>query len=209
MAKTRIKTAAITVPVPQNDAQAEQMIARLGALELDWNAAKAFHKGQIDACAREVADLKEAFAPREAAFNAEWEAIRDGLNVYATANRHRLTNGGRTKTVQFATGKVFWKEGSPSIDWGKLKNAEVVERVQARLAELVTAIADETKRSLKSALRNEQLIVAGFIEASFKPSKTAMGNSPDIAVTIPGITFVQPGEAFSVEPLATQISEVA
>lgn len=207
--KTKPKVPAARVVIPQNDAEAEQFIARYGALELDFEAAKAKHVEIIAEHGRKIAELNEAFSTVEARHKAECAALHEGLCTFASANRDRLTSGGRTKTVQFATGKFYWKQNPSSIAWGKLKNGEVVDRIEARLAEITMAIRAQATRKIKEALSAELRIVESFIQLAKKPSKEAMGDSPEVATKIPGIVLVAPEEGFFVEPLASQIREVA
>jgi phage host-nuclease inhibitor protein Gam len=104
----RIKAPAETVVAPQTRAEAEQMLARLGALQRDL--------ALIESAASEAVAVRKATAEEEAKPIAqEAEALRRGLQLWAEANRPSLTDGGRTKTVTLATGEIAWRLRPPSV----------------------------------------------------------------------------------------------
>jgi phage host-nuclease inhibitor protein Gam len=104
----RIKAPAETVAAPQTRAEAERMLARLGALqreialiEMSASEAIAAHKSLAEEAAKPLAE--------------EAERLRRGLQLWAEANRAALTEGGRTKTVRLATGEIAWRQRPPSV----------------------------------------------------------------------------------------------
>lgn len=84
MPRAKTKAAGTNLPVPQNDAEAEQLIARLGVLQREDAAAQAVHDAQ-------VAALEERRGIAVKVFQEVQGVIVDALNVWATANRERLT----------------------------------------------------------------------------------------------------------------------
>ncbi len=202
MAKAKTKAAGTNLPVPQNDGEAEQLIARLGALQRDNEKAKADHDAQ-------VAALEEKRGIAKKVFEEVQGVIVDALNLWATANRERLTNGGRTKTVQLPTGTILWRAGIPSVTHRGLKAEEVLDNIDRRISDLTNSIADMRPSRERDVLRDERAVLQGFMRTTVKLNKEAMQENRALAEKVPGITFSNPGESFAVEPLASQIREVA
>lgn len=105
---SKIKAPPLSVPVPQNDTEANAAIARLGAIarELDeretiMNAALAGIKERAEAGAE---PLKREQAARTAA-----------LQSYCGAHRDRLTQEGKVKSYDFPAGKVLWRARPPKV----------------------------------------------------------------------------------------------
>lgn len=205
MAKAKTKAAGTNLPVPQNDEQAEQLVARLGALQRDDAAAKAAH----DAL---VAALEEKRGIAVKVFQEVQGVIVDALNVWATANRDRLTHGGRAKTVRLPTGSILWRDGKYSVKHRGLKNEDVVQAVFDRIEALeadITTAKRERRRKDAVALLAQVEALQGFLRHKVEPNKDAMLAAREIAETIRGVTVTRAGEEFVVEPLASQIGEAA
>lgn len=203
MARAKTKAAGTNLPVPQSDAEAEQLIARLGVLQREDAAAEAIHDGQ-------VAALEEKRGIAVKVFQECQGVIVDALNVWATANRERLTQGGKIKTVQLPTGTVLWREGRYAVKHRGMKNDDVVAAIQARLFEVRLALRMAARdREVRAALVNERNALEGFLRQKVEPNKDAMLANRDLAETIEGVTVPRGPEEFAVEPLASQIREVA
>ncbi|UIY44113.1 host-nuclease inhibitor Gam family protein [Methylobacterium radiotolerans] len=203
MPRVKTKAAGSNLPVPQSDAEAEQLIARLGVLQRDHAAAEVVHDGQ-------VAALEEKHGAAVKAFQEAQGVIVDALSIWATANRERLTQGGKTKTVQLPTGAVLWREGRYAVKHRGMKNEDVVAAIEARLAEVRSALRIGGKdRGLRMALIDTRDVLVGFLRRKVEPNKDAMLAARDVAETIEGVTVPRGPEEFAVEPLASQIREVA
>lgn len=205
MARAKTKAAGTNLPVPQSDAEAEQLIARLGALQRDHATAEAAHDAQ-------VAALEEKFGVTVKAFQEVQGVFVDALNVWATANRERLTQGGKTKTVQMPTGTLLWREGRYAVKHRGMKNEDVVKAIQDRLGELgdqYVAAKGERRKEAADALLHAAGVLKGFLRHRTEPNKEAMLAAREMAETVPGITVPRGPEEFVVEPLASQIREVA
>ncbi|MCJ2050871.1 host-nuclease inhibitor Gam family protein [Methylobacterium sp. J-070] len=201
MAKAKTKAAGTNLPVPQSDAEAEQLVARLGALQRDHAAERAHHDAQ-------VAALEAAFGLRAKVFAEVQGVIVDALNVWATAHRERLTQGGRTKTVQLPTGTLLWREGRYAVRHRGLRNEDVVAAIRARVAAATDRFAEAMRRRRAAeiaALREEIAALEGFLRTRVEPNKEAMLAARELAGTIPGVTVPRGPEEFVVEPLASQI----
>lgn len=120
MREKRMKRPAETAPVPQSRAEAEAMLARLGAVQREQKV--------IAVALDEVTAQQKARAENEARPLAEEaERLTRGLQMWAEANRLSLTEGGRTKTVRLATGEIAWRARPPSV---KITNQPgVIERL--------------------------------------------------------------------------------
>lgn len=201
----RAKTKAPNLRVPQNDAEAEQMIAQLGASQRDQAMAKARHSAVI-------ARLEEDHGKATKEFKETQTALIEGISAWATAHRDRLTNGGRTKSVQLPTGEISWKFGVPSVVHRPLTQDDVVARILAR-RDAVYAEAQQYKRERRHEAHEKTMaefrMLGLFVRTKFTLDKEAMHANRPLAETIEGVSFTKPGETFAVEPLASQIAEVA
>lgn len=205
MAKAKTKAPATNLPVPQSDAEAEMMIAQLGVLQRDQAALQAKHDGI-------VAELEAAHGAAVRQFQERQTVMLDGLAIWASANKDRLTNGGRTKTVQLATGSILWREGRFAVKHPKMKVEAVIEAVRERIrvAQLDASRAADERRP---ADRRAAIVLINALECFLRKKveldKSAMLIARDVAETIPGVSIERGPEEFAVEPLASQIREVA
>lgn len=205
MARAKTKAAGTNLPVPQSDAEAEQLIARLGALQRDDADAKAAHDGQ-------VAALEEKRGAAVKAFQEAQGVILDALSIWATANRERLTQGGKTKTVQLPTGTVLWREGRYAVKHRGLKIENVIDLIRDRIAALEEEAARARRdKNLREGgrLAAEAVSLRAFLRFKTELNKEAMLTARDVARSIPGVKVDRGPEEFAVEPLASQIREVA
>ena len=201
----KAKTRAANLRVPQTDGEAEQMVARIGVLHRQEAAARAEHDGTI-------ALIEERFASAEKARCAEADTLIEALKIWAEANRDRLTQGGRTKTVQLATGEISWKFGTPSVSHRGLKVDDVIGRVRGMMERLY-AEAQQAERErhhgAEAACMARYRALGLFLRTKTNLDKEAMHANRTLAEQIEGVSFTSPGESFHVEPLASQIREVA
>lgn len=108
MAKTRIKSAAILVDVPQSRDAAAAAIAAIGIanrelarIETDMNDA--------------LAEIKEAYERDAEPFRLAIAERTEGVRIYAEANRAALTNNYKVKTVDLTSGQLVWRMNPPSV----------------------------------------------------------------------------------------------
>ena len=205
MAKAKTAIPKPKVPVPQDDAQAEQLIAQLGALQRDQVEAQARHDAQ-------VAALETPHGEFLAGTKRDQTAIVEALSTWAAAHRDRLTGNGKTKTVQLASGSILWREGRYAVKHKGLKIEDVVIAIQHQIQALEVKISEaRRKRRFKDVppLVAGVIALEGFLRTKVEPNKEAMLAAREIAETIPGVTVPRGDEEFAVEPLASQISEAA
>lgn len=167
---TRTKRKAETVAAARDQAEAERFIARIGELHRGMRLNQA-------ALAETIAKAKEAAASAAAELEAEADQLVRGLQIWAEANRHALTDGGKRKTVALAGGTIAWRLAPPAVS---IKGAEKV------LQYLVENGLEE------------------FLRRKVEIDKAAMLGLPDQAAGIPGVTIGSKGEEFIVEPAGAQ-----
>lgn len=106
--KTRIKSTAAVVDVPQNREMAAAAIAAIGSHSRDLARINA---DMNDA----IAEIKERFERLAEPHRLQIEGLTSGLQMYAEANRAALTNNYKVKTVAMTTGEMLWRTTPPSV----------------------------------------------------------------------------------------------
>ncbi|MCW9036234.1 MAG: host-nuclease inhibitor Gam family protein [Rhodospirillales bacterium] len=99
---TRTKKKAISVEVPQTDAEAQKFIAKIGQLQRARKVIETTLNDQIATLQNEADQKARPLA----------EEINDrlkGLQTYGEANRKRLTQGGKVKFHRFTSGEISWR----------------------------------------------------------------------------------------------------
>lgn len=173
MAK-KVKAPATPVNVPQSRDEASTFIAAIGAHQRT--------RQRIEAL------MNDRFAAIKAEFEAQAKIHADaiarltqGLEVWAAANRAALTDNGKTKTAELATGELRWRMTPPAVS----------------LRNVVAIIAALKKKRLKR-----------FIRVKEEVDKEAIRKEPEAVKAIAGITIDQ-HEEFVVVPFETKLEEVA
>ena len=108
MKKTRVKSSAAPMFVPQSKEQVADAIREIGErnrellrIEADMND--------------EIAKIKEAYERDAEPHRDRLKALNAGAQIWCEANRDALTNAGKVKTALFATGEVAWRTRPPSV----------------------------------------------------------------------------------------------
>jgi phage host-nuclease inhibitor protein Gam len=161
------KRAAETANPPKNRDEAESYLARIGEIQRDAALNKAV---LAEAIARVTAEMEEASAK----LTEEHDRLFRGLQLWAEANRHALTDGGKTKTVRLGNGTIAWRLAPPSV---RIKAPEMA------LAFLIENQRDE------------------FLRRKIEINREAMLANPDLASETPGVMIRSAGEAFVVETI--------
>ena len=123
-----------------------------------------------DMVAKVKAEAEKAAQP----LREELTRAHDAVHAWAEVNRSELTRGGKVKTVDVATGRLTWRNRPPSVRLRK------VDDVLAYL------------------LANPGL--DRFVRTKHEVNKEALGDEPDAARAIPGVSISSGGEDFAVEP---------
>lgn len=174
MSKARNKTAAIAVPVPDDDDGCDDFIRLIG----DAQAARDKLQADLDT---EVRAVKARYEALQKPHVAEIESLSQGVHIYCTAHRKRLTGDGKTKTFTFGAGAISWRMRPARV------NLRGVEKVLAFL------MADRK--------------LARFLRVKTEIDKEALLKEPEAAAAIPGVSIGQ-GEDFVIKPLETKLEEV-
>lgn len=105
--KTRIKSAAAASSVPQTREQAAQAVAEIGAANRDLSRITADMND-------ELAQVKERYEQQAEPLRLKINALTQGVQTWAEANRDALTQHGKTKTAALTTGEIAWRLRPPS-----------------------------------------------------------------------------------------------
>ena len=128
-----------------------------------------------------IAKLKEIFEKRVSGIRRSLISPFEGLFVYAQASRKGLTNGGKTKTVTFLNGKMFWKMSKESVEF-TLPEKKVIENLEANGLDELIGVTKFVKKD--ELLKNEEL------------RKKALATA--------GISIRSPQEMFYIAPSSTE-----
>ncbi|MFO1418362.1 MAG: host-nuclease inhibitor Gam family protein [Methylotetracoccus sp.] len=115
MAKTRIKSAAADISVPQTRDDVSAAIARIGIAQRERERIQA---DMNDALAK----LKEMHEAQAAPFKDEIEMLSKGVQLWCEAHRGELTHDGKRKFHHFAAGEVKWRMRPPSVGLRAMDN---------------------------------------------------------------------------------------
>jgi phage host-nuclease inhibitor protein Gam len=164
MHRTRKPAAA----VPQEFAVADRAVAELGRtrreiarLETEMNEGLALLKAGYERQA-------EPLLAREAVLLA-------GIEAYCAANRDRLTNGGKVKTIPFTSGSAKWRMRPPGV---------TIRAIEATIARL------------------KEAGLTRFLRVKEEINREAILADPAAVAGIATIAVGSAGEDFIVEPLA-------
>lgn len=153
--KTRIKkNAMIAVPQSRDDCAAD--INTIGRLSREITVTQAAMNDEISA----ITDRYTAvFTPLQ----EEVKSLTAGVQSWCEANRDDLTMGGKSKTGQFVTGTVQWRQKPPSVA------VRGVEAVIETLKQFGLVRFVRVKEELnKEAILNEPAVVSGIAGLSIK-----------------------------------------
>lgn len=121
--KTRIKSPAVALQVPQSREQAADYIRQIGDLQRNLTRLQADMNDDL-------ASRREAWEGQAQPLAEQIEARKTGLQTWCEANRDSLTQGGKTKTAAFTTGEIQWRMRPPSA---RITGAEAVMDVLRKL----------------------------------------------------------------------------
>ena len=172
-ASTKTKVKSVTVPVPQTDSEAAKMVGHVGELQHELL--------RLDTDLNEaIAVVKAERVERIARIKDSIRVTGEGLVIWATANRARLTQDGRSKSIAMLEGTISWRMTPPAVSLRGV--SEIVRR-----------------------LRDAKL--TRFLRTKEEPDKQAMLREPEVAGAIDGISISQ-REEFSIKPSRTNLEMV-
>ena len=170
---TRTKVAAVEHWVPQSRDEVNEAIAKLGRLQRD--------RVRIETVMNdEIATVKAKHDAEAKPLGDEIAELTKGLHLWCEANRASITQDGKVKFHEFATGVVKWRMRPPSI---AIRGADAVLSTLKKLG------------------------LSRFIRTKEEVDKEAMLKEPEIAKQVGGVTISQK-EDFVVVPHESQIEAV-
>lgn len=153
--KTRIKQSAM-IAVPQSHDDCAADINSIGRLSREITVAQA-------AMNDEIAGITDRYTAVFTPLQEEVKSLTAGVQSYCEANRDELTLNGKTKSGQFVTGTVMWRQKPPSVA------VRGVEAVIEALKQFGLARFVRTKEELnKEAILNEPTAISGIAGLSIK-----------------------------------------
>ena len=168
-AKKLKKTAAARVPQNRDDVAAD--IKRIGDLQRQQQE---LVRVMNDA----LANITHEAQPRIDELGAQIDALQTGVQTWCEANRDELTHGGKTKTADFITGTVSWRQRPPSVS---VRGVEVVLETLRRMG------------------------LARFIRTKEEVNKEAVLNEPDAVRGVAGLTVKTGIEDFAIAPFEVDV----
>ena len=125
----------------------------------------------------EIAVITAKYQPEIDAHEERLDSLQKGVQTYCEANRDKLTHGGKTKTVNFITGNVSWRQRPPKCTIRGEENViEMLKKFQ----------------------------LSRFIRQKEEINKEAILSEPGAVSGISGISVVTGVEDFAIEPFEQQ-----
>lgn len=149
MKKTRIKSQAAPVFVPQTRDQVAEAIREIGSRQRELARLTADMND-------ELARVKEQWEALAEPHKKRVETLTQGVQIWCEANRDALTQGGKVKTAVFTTGEVAWRLRPPSVG---VRGAEAVLDALRRLG--LSRFIRTKEEVNKEAILNEPAAVQG------------------------------------------------
>ena len=173
--KSKIRGA--NLPMPQNSGEAADAIREIGELQRGVARIEADMND-------EIARAKAQGESMASGLTGAITGLTEGLRIFCEANRAKLTDGGKTKSHEFGTGKIEWRLRPPAVRLKPgMKTEDIIAWCEARPR------GDYT----------------GFVRIKKELNKEAILASPLKAAAVPGIALSSAGEDFSVTPFEAQI----
>ena len=165
MAKTRLKKETFSVRYQARE-EVEIAIKDIGDLQRELQR-------KMTAQNDEIAAITERYAPELQAIKEQLESMQDAVQAWCESHRDELTRHGKTKTANFNTGDVQWRQRPPSVN----------------------------ARGIPTILENlKKLGLIQFIRTKEELNKEAILNEPELAKTVAGISIKTCCEDFVITP---------
>lgn len=169
----KVKAQATPVKVPQSREEAAEFIRMIGIAQRE--------RQRVEARLNDDVEALKAQAERVAKHLALMiESLAQGLEIWAAANRDALTEGGKRKTAELATGELRWRMTPPAV---AIKSAKAV------ISALMTHGLDR------------------FLRRKIEVDKEAILKEPEAVAGIAGLAISQ-REEFVIVPNETKLEEV-
>lgn len=163
------------IPVPQSDAECRSAIREIGELKRRGLRLKADLDDQ-------VGKLQEQFGASVAPIDARVAELEKGVEMFAEANRQRLTRDGKVKFHKFETGLISWRT----------RPAKVTIRGKETVIEALKSLGLRRFLRVKEDVNKEAML--------------ANDKERAIAAAVDGVSIGSEGEDFEIEPFETETS---
>jgi len=163
--KTRIKQVAL-VAVPQSKEDCAADINEIGRLYREIAV-------QTAAMNDEIAEVTDRYTSAFTPLQDKIKLLQSGVQSWCEAYRDELTNGGKSKSGQFVTGTVQWRQKPPSV---------VVRGVDAVIEAL------------------NRLGLGRFVRVKEELNKEAILNEPEAVKGVAGLSIKSGVEDFVIQP---------
>lgn len=156
MSKTRLKQPAIAHAVPFDKDDCAKYINQIGTVSRELIVLQA-------AMNDEIAKITDGYTGRFTPLQENLKNLQVAVQTWCEANRDELTQAGKSKSANFDTGTVQWRQRPPSVA------VRGVDAVIDTLNRLGLGRFVRTKEELnKDAILNEPAAVAGVAGLSIK-----------------------------------------
>lgn len=105
---TRLKTKAISHPVPATKEDAARDIAEIGFVSRE-------HTRLTTEMNDQIAAITNGYTARLDSLRDQLAVLQAGVHTWCEANRDALTSNGKAKTANLVTGEVQWRQRPPSV----------------------------------------------------------------------------------------------
>jgi phage host-nuclease inhibitor protein Gam len=141
--RTRIKSAAAAVDVPQSRESAAAAIAAIGIANRELQRINADMNDALAAC-------KEAYEMEAEPYKLKIQELTDGLQIFAEANRATLTNNYKVKTVALTSGEITWRMNPPSVRLTDTEENVIAACEAAGLEEFIRRTPSLNREAIKA-----------------------------------------------------------
>lgn len=170
----KVKNTAVDLKVPQTRDETIEYIAEIGRLQRQRERLQASMNDEISA-------IKQKYEEQALPLGQDIKQLSEGVQIWCEANRIDLTDNGKVKFAQLASGKVNWRTRPPKVTLRK-------------------------KDQIIEACHN--LGLTRFLRTTEDINKEAMLAEREVAETLQGVSITQ-GEDFVITPYETDLDEVA
>lgn len=165
MAKTKNRLKGEAVGMPQSKEEVILSIKEVGDIQREIARTEA-------AMNDEIGRITQIFAPTIEEKYEQLKVLQVGIQAWCEVNRDNLTQGGKTKTVNFTTGEVSWRSRPDSVS---IKKVEVVlETLKQCQLQRFIRIKEEI---------NKEAILADKLAVTAIPGITINSGKEDFSIT--------------------------
>lgn len=196
MATRKAKAPAVAVAVPENKESAATFIRLLGDLAREH----ATRKAELD---DKVAKLADEYAPVLLDLQQRMQALQQGIQIWAEANRNALTQNGKVKTAHLVTGEVAWRQRPPSVTVRGVE--EVLAALRTLQLQAYIRTSEEVNKEAILALDAavEKLTDDDLLDPELGKQRALQRRHAELLKTVKGLSVSKGIEDFSIAPFET------